>query len=669
MTTALFASTAVRAALALGVTLVAIRALRGSSAATRRSVLVMSFLAVIALPLATAVLPALHLRASGRTAIAPTTAHATSVPDAIAMAVPAAAAQPPDAPHTLASPPANSPLSLPLVLAIVWALGATAVLARILVGHLQARRMARGGTLVETRSVGSRSVQVRATSAIDTPAVTGVLSSVVLLPRDSCEWSVERYELVLAHELAHVARRDCLVSVLAQITCAVHWFNPLAWIAARRLRMESEIAADDHVLGTGARASTYAEHLLGLATLDAPSVPVGALAMAEPSQIEQRIHALLSPRRRTVALGRSRATLLFVGATAVTAFIACANPDPAPAPTTPPDTSARTTELAPHALDETTQAKAHSLVTLDESLRSIATIDPAVQAIITEEHGRLVEKWEPCAAIIIVLEPQTGRVVGLSARGGTETTAPLAAERPITPGSTMKPLVIAAALDEGTIITTERFDASERSTPGTPIIHDSEPHGILTAREILAVSSNIGLTKVFRKMGGADLVAWNQRFHLASAPATITDDNRGAAVAFGGNIRSTPLEMAAAFATLANGGVYHAPSFTAETDRGERVVRTETATTVLDMLESVTLDGGTGTAAHVDGARVAGKTGTAHLNLPGATDYYSSFVGTAPIEHPRYVVFIGAETPKDGGTGGQVAAPAFGHIMARLLAR
>ncbi|HEY4177874.1 MAG TPA: penicillin-binding transpeptidase domain-containing protein [Kofleriaceae bacterium] len=658
-------SVAVRATLLLGVGLIALRALRGTTAATRRSVLVFTLLAVIALPLATSALPAVHLGRPTRPAATGPSVHAVSVPDAIADAVgtsPQTAVAAPSAPSPT-SP--STPLPLPLVLAIVWALGAAGVLARTVVGHVRARRMARAGTLVTLRTVGRRVVQIRTSTAIDTPAVTGVFAPAVLLPRESAEWSSERMQLVLAHELAHVARRDCLVAVLSQLVCAVHWFNPLAWIAARRLRIESEIAADDHVLATGAIPSTYAEHLLHLATLDHQHVPVGALAMAEPTQIEQRIRALLAPGAR--ALGRTSKLVLIAAGAALTAFVACASTDPAP--TTPPDTSSRTTVIAAPPLDEATQATDHSALAFDESIRSIATIDPAVQAIITEEHEKLVATWGPCASIVIVLDPQTGHVVGLSARGGTEKTAELAAVRAMTPGSTMKPLVIAAALDEGAITTTETFDASQ-SGPDANVIHDSAPHGMLTAQQILTVSSNIGLAKVFRKMGGAHLVAWNKRFHLASAPATVSDDNLGATVAFGARITSNPLEMTAAFATLANGGIYHAPSFTAATERGERVVRTETASTVLAMLESVTKDGGTGTAAHVDGVRVAGKTGTANLgNDETKLNYYSSFVGTAPIEHPRYVVFVGAETPRDGGTGGQVAAPAFGRIMARLLAR
>ncbi|HEY4056108.1 MAG TPA: penicillin-binding transpeptidase domain-containing protein [Kofleriaceae bacterium] len=676
---ALLASVAIRASLLLAVSLAAVRALRGSSASMRRAVLAFAFLSVTVLPVATTLLPVLHLgRASSIASTVPTASVPDTVVDASAATPTSMAFARPASHQSLArQTPSTSPVSVPLVALTLWLLGAAAMIGRVVVGHLRARRIARTGVLVEKRTVqkrgSSRVVHVRASAAIDTPAVTGVFSPVVLLPREYTEWTAERYELVLAHELAHVTRRDCMVNALAQIARALHWFNPLAWFAARQLRIESELAADAAVVDSGARASSYAEHLLALATVDR-DVPAGALAMADPSQIEQRIRALLAPTHgaESVALSRAATTrtrnaALLAGGAALAAFVACASPDPAPAPTTPPDVATKrqtaVTQTAPVIVED------HPAQALAESVRSIASIDPAVQSIIDDEHDKLVAQWTPCASVIIVLDPQTGRVVGLSARGGTEQTAELAAQRAITPGSTVKPLVIAAALDEGVITTTEKFDATPQTAPEAPVIHDSEPHGLLTAREILAVSSNVGLAKVFHKMGGDDLRQWHKRFHLAFAPPVIPDDNLGAAIAFGANIRSTPLEMTAAFAVLANGGVYHAPTFDNSTGAGERVVRTATASTVLDMLESVTTKGGTGTAAHIDGVRVAGKTGTANLNLPESDDYYSSFVGTAPIEHPRYVVYVGAETPRDGGTGGQVAAPAFGHIMARLLAR
>jgi hypothetical protein len=531
-----------------------------------------------------------------------------------------------------------SPLALVVVL---WALGAVAVLARLGIGLVRARRLVRSARFVETLDMGGRPVEVRISRTIETPAVTGVLVPVVLLPHGAETWTAERRRIVLAHELAHVASRDCLASVFAQLAVAMHWFDPLVWLAARRLRIERELAADDQVLDHGVLASSYAEHLLALATshTDRP-MPAGALAMAESSLVSVRIRALLAPRPRR-RLGRSRFLLLGAGL-ALAALVACATPD-------------RETVSAPP-VEPSSPAQAQA-----------TTIDPQIQAIVEEEIERMNKEWSPCAAIVLVLDPHTGSVLAAGYRGGTEAAAQLAAARPMVPGSTMKPLVIAAALEDGVIEPTDRFDASPAPLS---TLADSEPHGTLDVGEILAVSSNVGLAKIFDKLGGARLAAWQQRFHFASAPPTIADGPAGAGFAIGAKISSTPLEMAAAFATLADGGVYHAPTFVPRPDDGERVVRTDTAATVLALLEGVTSDHGTGKAARVDGVRVAGKTGTAHLGLGKDTsDYYSSFVGTAPLDHPRYVIFVGAETPRDGGTGGQVAAPVFGRVMTRLLAR
>jgi hypothetical protein len=99
---------------------------------------------------------------------------------------------------------------------------------------------------------------------------------------------------VLLHELAHVKRRDVLVLLLTQFACAVHWFNPLAWLAAWRLHVERERACDNLVLTSGIKASDYAEHLLHVATRLETASPAGALAMARPSRLEGRLMAVLN---------------------------------------------------------------------------------------------------------------------------------------------------------------------------------------------------------------------------------------------------------------------------------------------------------------------------------------------------------------------------------------
>lgn len=133
------------------------------------------------------------------------------------------------------------------------------------------------------------------------PATWGVFRHTVALPAEAEGWPDERLESVLAHELAHVRRRDCAIQTMAVVVCAFHWFNPLAWLAAARLRRERELAADDEVLARGARASSYARELLSLARSAAHEGPVlTATAMAAGDGLPTRIRSVVSdgrPRR------------------------------------------------------------------------------------------------------------------------------------------------------------------------------------------------------------------------------------------------------------------------------------------------------------------------------------------------------------------------------------
>ena len=137
----------------------------------------------------------------------------------------------------------------------------------------------------------------------------------IWLPAGATEWSEERREVVLSHELAHIARHDWLVQICAELSRGLYWFHPLAWFAAASLREESERACDDSVLNSGVEASRYAKQLLDLArTLkNAHRGWAAALAIARPSNLERRFIAMLNPNLNRCGISR-RAGLLAKGA-------------------------------------------------------------------------------------------------------------------------------------------------------------------------------------------------------------------------------------------------------------------------------------------------------------------------------------------------------------------
>jgi hypothetical protein len=150
------------------------------------------------------------------------------------------------------------------------------------------------------------------------PMAWGLVRAHVLLPSEADDWPLARQRVVLLHELAHVKRRDCLTQAMAHIACATYWFNPLVWIAARRLRAERERACDDLVLAAGTRGSDYADHLLDIArSLRTGAWPTwSAVTMAHRSQLEGRLMAILNP-----ALPRRSPTRAAAAVVAAMAFV------------------------------------------------------------------------------------------------------------------------------------------------------------------------------------------------------------------------------------------------------------------------------------------------------------------------------------------------------------
>jgi hypothetical protein len=146
------------------------------------------------------------------------------------------------------------------------------------------------------------------------PMAFGVVAPTILIPSIADTWTLDRRRAVLLHELAHIARRDCLSQLVTRIVCALYWPHPGAWLIARRLRIERELACDDRVLSIGTAAPDYAQHLLELAySLGGYRAPALVVSMARPKQLEGRMLAVLDrARNRTTPAARLRVAALCV---------------------------------------------------------------------------------------------------------------------------------------------------------------------------------------------------------------------------------------------------------------------------------------------------------------------------------------------------------------------
>ena len=156
---------------------------------------------------------------------------------------------------------------------------------------------------------------------VDMPFACGVLQPTIVLPSDCESWSLARRRAVLLHELAHIRRRDLLGHTVGRIACAIYWFHPLVWTAAKHLRSESERACDDIALACGAPAADYAEHLLDIVTsVRGNRTPAVAIAMARRKDFEGRMLAILDPGLARTTPNRQR-SLGLVGAIAASALL------------------------------------------------------------------------------------------------------------------------------------------------------------------------------------------------------------------------------------------------------------------------------------------------------------------------------------------------------------
>ena len=323
------------------------------------------------------------------------------------------------------------------------------------------------------------------------------------------------------------------------------------------------------------------------------------------------------------------------------------------------------------------------------------TIDARLQERVEAVMGEVGQAHRPRAATAVVMDPRNGELLALANWprvdandiGGAPATARQnrAVGASYEPGSTFKAFTVAGALEEKLINPTTRFDLPPQIQVADRTIEEAHGRGAITlsTAEILAQSSNVGSVMIGLKLGKERFDKWVQRFGFGSPTGVGLPGEAGGIVPkpkkysgsslgnlpIGQGLAVTPLQMAAGYSAIANGGVLHRPHVLAgERSKGRRVVSRDTAGKVSRMLEGVLAAGGTAQEASVSGYEVAGKTGTAQKPDPktgGYSDFkfFSSFIGFAPARNPRLMISVMVDEPQGQYYGGEVAAPAFERIV------
>ena len=338
------------------------------------------------------------------------------------------------------------------------------------------------------------------------------------------------------------------------------------------------------------------------------------------------------------------------------------------------------------------------------------TLDTSIQHIAEKELEATITKYRAKGGIALVLEPFTGELLALAnypffnpnnfARVPSQRWRNRAVTDSYEPGSTFKTILAAAAMDEGIVGTEDLFycEFGNYAYAGRTI-HDTHKYGWIPFSKIIQYSSNIGATKVAEKLKKDHYFKYITRFgfgHMTGidlpgeASGVVRPADHWSAIdlathAFGQGIAVTPIQMAMAYAAVANGGFLMRPFAVRRVVNAEgktlfenqpqvvrRVIAEKTAQQLTSILKGVVSDGGTGTQANLEGFEVAGKTGTAQKPEPSrkgysATKRIASFIGFVPAENPKIVVLVLIDEPEVSVYGGVVAAPAFQNISRGAL--
>jgi cell division protein FtsI (penicillin-binding protein 3) len=326
------------------------------------------------------------------------------------------------------------------------------------------------------------------------------------------------------------------------------------------------------------------------------------------------------------------------------------------------------------------------------------TLDHTIQANAEQVLRQTVQKWGAKDGTAIVLDPRTGAILAMAVEPGYDANAypsvppDLQRNRAVTdtyePGSTFKVVTVAGALSERLVSPSTTFTLPYSIQVADRVIHDAEPRGTVrySVAQILAHSSNVGAITLAEMLGKQRLSSWISRFGFGHKTGIdFPGESQGIVlpvdkwsgstignVPIGQGIAVTPVQMAAAYGAIANGGVWNRPHLIDHVAGGgrpsldrHRMISARVASQVMRMLQDVVAEG-TGTYAAIPGYQVAGKTGTAQkADSHGgyATgEYVASFVGMVPASRPRLVVLVALDQPHGAIFGGVVAAPAFQQI-------
>ena len=337
------------------------------------------------------------------------------------------------------------------------------------------------------------------------------------------------------------------------------------------------------------------------------------------------------------------------------------------------------------------------------------TLDQYIQYFVEEVLDELIEKHTARAACAIVMRVRSGAILAMASRPAydlndfSHATPDELLNRGIAmvyePGSTMKIVPIAAAIEDGVVSTRTLINCEHGSWMhhGRLLGDHGHSYGIMPVEDVLKKSSNVGTAKISLMIGRERLYNYLRSFGLGQRLGVdLPGEEHGilhplsnwsgiscSRIAIGQGIAVTPLQMLSVYNTIANDGILMKPRVVKRVvaDNGDelyvsalqelgRPISPKTASIMRRMLYRVTQDGGTGRRARIDGIKVAGKTGTAQKPEGGAyssTKYVASFVGFVPAERPEISVIVMVDEPKPRHSGGYVAAPAFKAIAEKAI--